>query len=253
MMQSISLADPAWQMTFPHRVTPRPDEWLLGLLLRCDETNHWESRTTLSHLLSPGPEKFHRCWRTETPNLIVIQSSALNLDYLAQRLSLPTNVLIATTYHMELARLYSTIQPHPRFLSETFLFHLCPQCIAEARLLRRILILPHITICPQHHVRLVEQCRCGRSLHLFHRQDSPFTCSGCRRDWAELPRIEVASVDLAREQKFLRWYAFFFSQGAPPLTRETLQLLTGSILKRSLGSLIALLVERGRSPQDILK
>jgi hypothetical protein len=39
-------------------------EWLAGLLLRCDEVNHWESRTTLTHLLAPGPEKFHRCWRT---------------------------------------------------------------------------------------------------------------------------------------------------------------------------------------------
>ncbi len=215
--------------------------------------NHWGSRTTLTHLLAPGPEKFHRSWRTETPNLIVIQSSALKLDSLAQLLALPTNMLIATTYHMELARLYSTQQPRPWFLSETFVFHLCPACIAETRLLRRSLILPHITICLQHHVRLVEQCPCGMPLHLFHRQDSPFTCSGCKRDWAEFPRIEATPTDLAREQKFLRWYAFFFSQEAPPLTRETLQLLTGSILKRSLGSLIALLVEQGSSPQDMLK
>jgi hypothetical protein len=116
-MQSIPISDPAWLTTFPHRVAPLPDEWLAGLLLRSDEVNHWESRTTLTHLLAPGPEKFHRCWRTETPNLIVIQSSALHLDSLAQLLALPTNMLIATTYHMELARLYSTLQPHPRFLS----------------------------------------------------------------------------------------------------------------------------------------
>lgn len=250
-MDKIFLNEASWQNTFPHRVMPMPDEWLPGLLLRCDEVNHWRSRTTLSHLLSPGPEKFHRCWRTETPNLIVVQSSALNLGYLAQRLALPTNVLITTTYHMELARLYSTLKPHPWFLSESFAFHFCPLCIAEAQLLRRCLILPHITICPQHHVRLVEQCPCGMSPHLFHRQNSPFTCPGCGRDWAEFPRIEVTSADLAREQKFLRWYAFFFSKDAPPLTREMLQLLTGSILKRSLGSLIALLVEQGRSPQDM--
>ena len=248
MIGPISLGEATWSTTFPHRVMPLPDEWLPGLLLRCDEANHWESRATLTHVLAPGPEKFHRCWRTETPNLIAIQPSALNIDYLAQFLALPTNMLIATTYHMELARLYSTLKPHPRFLSESFAFHLCPQCIAEARLLQRTLILPHITICPQHHIRLVQRCPCGSPLHLFHRLDSPFTCSSCKRDWAELPRIEVTPTDLAREQKFLRWYAFFFSKDAPPLTRETLQLLTGSILKRSLGSLTALLVKEGHSP-----
>src|SRR5712691_6440764 len=47
---------PAWQQTLPRRVTPFPDEWLPGLLLRCDEVNHWESRATLAYLLSPGPD-----------------------------------------------------------------------------------------------------------------------------------------------------------------------------------------------------
>ncbi len=69
----------------------------------------------------------------------------------------------------------------------------------------------------------------------------------------ELPRIEATPADLVKEQRFLRLYAFFFSKEAPPLTREMLQLLTGSILKRSLGSLVASLVEQRYSPQDILK
>jgi TniQ len=247
-MHTVSISDACWQTTFPHLVTPFDDEWLPGLLLRCDEANHWESRTTLTYLLAPGPEKFHRCWRTETPNLIVIQSSALKLNALAQCLALPTNMLFATTYHMELARLYSTLRPHPRFLSESFTFHLCPACIAEARLLRRSSILPHITICQQHHIRLVQRCLCGAPLRLFHQQTLPFICSDCRRDWAEFPRIEATPTDLEREQRFLNWYAFFFSKDAPPLTREVLQLLAGSILKRSLGSLTALLVKEGRSP-----
>jgi len=188
----------------------------------------------------------------ETPNLIVIQSAALNLDSLAQRLSLPTNVLIATTYHMELARLYSTLQPHPRFLSETLLFHLCPQCLAEARILQRTLALPYITTCPRHQIALVERCPCGTSLQLFHRLAPPFTCHGCGRDWAELPRIKIDPASQMREQALLRWYEFFFSPTAPTMTRNVLQFLTGSILKRSLGELVALLVERKRSPQEAL-
>jgi hypothetical protein len=185
--------------------------------------------------------------------LIVIQPYSLNLDYLAQRLFLPTNALLATTYHLELTRLYDQARPRPELLHTSFAFQLCPQCITEARLLRRTLTLPHIITCPQHHLRLTEQCQCGTLLHLFHRQALPFTCHMCGQDWAKLPRVEATAADLAREQKFLRWYAFFFSREAPSMTKEMLRLLTGSILKRSLGSLIALLVERGQSPQDILK
>ena len=50
-MQTLSLGDPHWFTTFPRRVAPLPDEWLAGLLLRCDETNHWESGETFRYLL----------------------------------------------------------------------------------------------------------------------------------------------------------------------------------------------------------
>jgi hypothetical protein len=221
-------------------------------LLRCDEANCWGSRTTLSHILHPGPEKFHRCWRTETPHLMVIQPNSLNLDYVAQLLALPTAALLATTYHTELTRLYKQARPRPDLLSPSFTFHLCPQCLAEAHMLRRTLALPHITICPHHRMAQVSQCPCGTPLQMFHRQAPPFTCHGCGRDWAALPRIRADPASQVREQAFLRWYEFFFSTEAPPMTRKVLQFLTGSILKRSLSSLIALLVERKRSPQELL-
>ncbi len=41
------LSDTIWWYTFPCRVTPMPDEWLVELLLRCDNSNHWECGTTL--------------------------------------------------------------------------------------------------------------------------------------------------------------------------------------------------------------
>jgi len=49
-MQMVSLDDPAWLTSFPHRVEPGDDEWFPGLLLRCDEVNHWGSGTTLRYL-----------------------------------------------------------------------------------------------------------------------------------------------------------------------------------------------------------
>ncbi len=229
---------------------PLTDEWLPGLLLRCDEVNHWESRTTLTILLAPGPEKFHRCWRTENPYLVLIQPFSLNLAYLAQRLSVPTTTLLATTYQRELLRLYSSEKPHPRLLGASFTFHLCPVCLSEARLLRRLLALPSITHCPVHQVKLLSQCPCGTSLLLFRASTRPFTCE---RDWANLPQIKVDRSPMIREQKMLTWYEFFFSRETPSILRSALQLMTGSTRKRMpLSELVTLLVERDRSPQSIL-
>jgi hypothetical protein len=47
-MQPVYITDPAWRTTFQHLVAPLPNEWLLGLLLRCDEVNDWNSGTTFT-------------------------------------------------------------------------------------------------------------------------------------------------------------------------------------------------------------
>jgi TniQ len=273
-MDSVSLDDPAWQTTFPHLVSPLDDEWLPGLLLRCDEANHWGSRATLAHLLRPGPEKFHRCWRTETPNLAVIARRSLNLDYLAQLLALPKSTLLATTYHAELTRIYGGSRLIPNHLNPSFSFHLCPACVAEARLLRRSLALAHLTLCPEHQVTLLNICQCGPALRLFHRQACPFSCHICDLDWADLPKIEAAPERLVWEQKLLSWYAFFFSKGDIVLLWRAIGLINRIPLEKPekslvplekwskllnvfskeelpLGSLVALLMERDLSPSDL--
>jgi hypothetical protein len=223
-MLSIHLDDPAWHTTFPRRVAPQEDEWLPGLLLRCDEANHWASRTTLAQVLRPGPEKFHRCWRTETPNLSVLTPHSFNLEYLARLLALPQALLLATTYQVELARLYEHVSLHPKHLSAAAAFHLCPACLAERRLLRRLLVLPHLTTCPDHRLFLLSTCQCGRPLRLFHRQAPPFTCPACGLDWAELPQIEAEPERLEVEHRVLSWYAFFFAHGSFPLLLRGSQL-----------------------------
>lgn len=231
-MTPLRMNEDPFYLTFPHRLTPLSEEWLPGLLLRCDAANHWASRTTLAYLLHPGPEKFHRCWRTATPNLSVILPYSLNLTYLAQALDMPVEVLLATTYQTELTRLYGDVRLSTRHLSRSFAFHLCPACLAEHRLLRRTLTLPLLTVCPQHHIRLLTTCQCRLPLRLFQQGAPPFACSTCGVDWADLPRNEAASDRVLLEQRLLAWYEVLFSKGTPHLMLHASQLAARLMRKK---------------------
>ena len=105
-MLQVTEASPNWLSSFPHVVAPYPDEWFAGLLLRCDEINHRESGTTFRSLLRStahpgfGPGS----------SFIVIPEAML--EYLAQRLLVSRERLLATTYACELARLYTPLPPH---------------------------------------------------------------------------------------------------------------------------------------------
>ena len=267
-MQAIHLHEPAWSTTFPQWVAPQHDEWLPGLLLRCDKANHWGSGTTIAHLLrsiSGYPLR-------GKPNWIVVPSSVLEL--LAQLLALPISGLLATTYQLELASLYDTSSPHATYLCRSVPFHLCPDCIAEGGLLKRTLILPHITYCPSHQVALVGTCWCGTPLQLFLRQALPFTCQKCCLDWAKLPRLSINEKQAALEQRLLSHYEFFFANGTPTILAKAQQLVRERVKKKkvdhvkcsdgnvkyvecydskrvSLGYLVELLVSLDLSPHDI--
>jgi TniQ protein len=218
--------DSAWLRTFPHRVAPQPGEWFPGLLLRCDEVNHWGSGTTQTHLLrsiSSYPLRGKPSW-------IVVPMSVLEL--LAQLLAIPLSILVATTYKDELARLYNTTSPHVTYLNRSFPFHLCPDCIAEKRLLRRIFALPHITCCPFHHLRLVKTCQCGTMLQMFHRHTLPFACHKCSLDWTNVSHISADPERIALEQHFLSLYEFFFTKGTPIILAKALQLIRESAKRK---------------------
>src|SRR5260370_21742416 len=177
----ILLADPAWKTTFPFLVETRENEWLTGLLLHCDEVNHWGSGTTLTHIC-------HLNEKTAKSTSTLIVPSGLSLDALADALAVPHESIVATTYQAELARIYGVADPHALLLSTSFSFPLCPACVAEDRLLTRTLVLPHITICPQHQIVLVNICLCVTALRPFHWRALPFRCFKCALDWPELPR-----------------------------------------------------------------
>ncbi len=139
-MPHIHISDPAWQTTFPFLVAPMQDQWLTGLLLRCDEAKHWGRGTTLAHLF--------RMDEKPTPqHLSLIVASGMKLEYLAQALVVPLRSILATTYQAELARLYAVADPQMVLLSHTsFSFRLSPTCVAEERRLSRTLVLPHMYV-----------------------------------------------------------------------------------------------------------
>lgn len=269
MSEPISLGEAAWYATLPHRVLPLQNEWFPGLLLRCDEINHWESETTLSHLRSSLKKTF----LTRNTNWIVVRSAAF--ECLGHLLAISTKRLFAMTYQAELARLYHPALPHAAQLWKSQSFHLCPACIEEAWLLNRVSILPHVTCCPTHQVVYQETCQCGAALYLFFRHSRPFTCSVCGRDWGHLPMVRATEERLAMEQIVLSYYGLFFSEGTPELLAYALlvvrsrlkrrkisqvRLLDGEIkqvehyelTKASLSYLVNLLVSLAFSPDDLM-
>lgn len=285
----IFLGDLAWQTTFPHRVAPLPDEWLTGLLLRCDEVNHWESGETFRYLLHStahpgfGPEA----------SLLVVPFSLL--ECLTQFLMVSPKRLLATTYSAELARLYPSDEPHPKFLlgpqynpenrlrrfrrgqrelSRKRKIHLCPACIAQTRIIKRTEALPHLQDCPIPHVAFQGRCSCGTPLSFFSRGTPPFTCPGCGLDWGEFPQISISPDRLTLERDLCALYEFFLLQGTDELKvaalrlarrqikeHESLQsklsgrrIIPGSIPilgQLSLGYIVDILVSVGISPKNI--
>lgn len=216
-MNTIDIWHPGWSTTFAHRVAPLPDESLPGLLLRCDEANHWTSGTTIAHLLRamyqhPATNQFNS-----------IAPSALHLRYLSEVLAVPPHAIVATTYQSEMERLSDIIYHYPqvhRLLLQahrSFRLSLCPECVADSRTLPRSLMLPHLMICQKHFLALQIVCRCGTKLQLFPRTVPPFTCSECNLDWGELPRIKASSENIDLERQILSYYTLFFSQGTSEL------------------------------------
>ncbi len=132
-MHDLHIADPAWRTTFPYLVAPLPNEWIAGVLLRCDERNFWGSGTTLGYVLRPGSKQ------SAMNELSTIVPTVIDLEMLAQVLSVPVSRMVATTYLAELARLYGSQHLHAKLLSSSFTFHVCPACIAQERKLSRLL------------------------------------------------------------------------------------------------------------------
>jgi hypothetical protein len=289
-MLQVTEASPNWLSSFPHVVAPYPDEWFAGLLLRCDEINHRESGTTFRTLLRSTTHPGFG------PGSSFIVMPEAMLSSLAQRLTVSEEHLFATTYAYELARLYAPMRPRAGHLlgprrgvtipplleksignraSATVIgFHICPICVAQARLLRRTAVLPHLKSCPTHHIAFHTHCTCGTPLLLFTRRQQPFVCFTCGLDWARLPHIQLNPDQETRERDLWALYEFFLVKGTNELKASALSLvrhsvktrhplpsklvsgrtlfaLTGEMDHFSLGYVVDLLVSLGISPHDI--
>jgi TniQ len=219
MLQPILLREDAWSSTFPCRVTPLVDEWLSGLLLRCDEMNHWPSGTTSAYLLRNSTYNASQStYHTLVPPLWL-------LEELSDLLAVPLHLLHATTYLPELTHMYHLSKlPPSMLLNSSYFFHFCPEC-ARNRLLRRVLMLAHITCCSLHGVALCHQCPCGTPQRLFCRQTHPFTCYSCGLDWARFPQCSVSPKEMSLSNELLKWYEVFFARGTPMLFSSALKLV----------------------------
>jgi len=218
-MQRVSIDDPAWLATFPRWVGPLPNEWLPGLLLRCDMVNGWAAGTTVAYLLRTANKP------SFTGVFNEVNTPITYLKHLSQVLALPISSIIATTYYSEIVRVSGRIFPFYIQTRKSFHFFLCPECIAQTRLLTRSLLLPEIRVCPYHHLKLLSSCLCSAPLRLFRIGTLPFTCSKCGLDWGKLPQIGASMEHIVLEQRLLSYYSFFLSRGTPSLIKRVLRLI----------------------------
>ncbi len=218
-MDAIALWHPAWSTTFPYRVTPKPGESLVSLLLRCDQENHWESGTTRTLLARTlfAPEAHARM---KLEDLLVPSQQLVVL--LAGWLGLPIGTIVAATYLRELRRFFGSATSVAGALCYWSVFHLCPLCIQEQRVLLRCQFLFGMSCCLHHQVRLMACCACGTLLKPFTATMEPFTCSVCRKEWGTLLPVPAAPADLAKEHRILACYEWWLKHGNVASMKETL-------------------------------
>jgi hypothetical protein len=164
----------------------------------------------------------------------VILPSSLDIDYLAELLSLSPLAILDTTYQAEIIRIVRMDILHPYHLAHTFSFQVCPVCIAENRMLRREVVLPYLQFCSEHNVAFVKSCQCGATLRLFKKQTQPFTCYNCGSDWSKLSRVQASLEQIKLNQSILSWYSFFFSQATLMMISMVLELVGQYPIKRKL-------------------
>jgi hypothetical protein len=96
---SVATGGPMWGATLPHLLVPRTDEWLLGLLLRCDLANGWFAGTT-ARLVAVAP-------LAESPRVspgFFIRATLFDLNRLAELIAVPAIAVANTTFKDALGR-----------------------------------------------------------------------------------------------------------------------------------------------------
>lgn len=225
----IACDDPHWRSTLPHLVRPLEDEWLVGLLLRCDLANGWTAGTTTRGLRRP----------TSAVNILDMTMGAFatgrafDLPRLADLLAVPLGSLQQATFEAGLDRLRGPGQVRPRQLNVARPFQVCPACIAGHRLVARAHVLPLMDSCLEHGLLLQRVCPCGAHLRPFHRGE-PFTCPECRAPWRKLPFRRVEDEALALNARFLTLFRFFLEHGDADSIGNALRAILAEMARRGL-------------------
>jgi hypothetical protein len=242
----IGVDDSRWLTTLPHLVRPLSDEWLVGLLLRCDLANGWSAGTTGRQLRrSPTSPPI------STQTLCAFAAArTLNLPRLAALLAMPLGSLRQTTFEAELMRLRTPGRAGPRRLVVARPFRICPACIAAQRLVARSHVLPLVYSCPEHGVWLEATCRCGAPLRPFHRA-APFTCPACALGWWDLPS-RVADVDtLTLDSRLMQLFRSFLDHGTAESIVHAMQAVVDERRKRGLKRQLPPLPREGALPSTV--
>ena len=229
MSDCILFGDPRWSTTLPHRVQPVPDEWLVGLVLRCDLVNGWAAGTTARGLhahpisLTILGEKLGAFAYART----------IDLSRLAGLLAVPVASLRQTTFEAGLERLRAPGQLTPRRIVVGRPFRVCPECIISGRLIARSHALPMVYTCQEHETLLGHKCRCDSTLRPFHGA-APFTCPNCSVSWADLPVHGADADTLALDARLLSLYRFFLERGGPDSIGNALRAVSDEMARRGI-------------------
>jgi TniQ len=209
--------DPGWQATFPHRVTPLYEESFAGLLLRCDEENHWGNGATWDFLKRESDVK----------NVALLPYLSVpylrTAELLSEKVALPMKDILATTYLLELKRCLDIPQPLPGDLRASSKFRICPSCLEESHFLKKTLSLPYIVYCPWHETMLLSTCQCGASLELFYQDAVPFTCFHCGLAWEKLPKLYPSPERIVVTRQILSCWDWVIYNGNPRLLKDVFQ------------------------------
>ena len=180
-------------------VTPprHDDESPFGYALRLADANGYGSPRIVRKLMAERVGKAVRL----APELSADRDILRELEKLAD---LPRSSLKASSWN----RIASAAGPYfnirgaviPNDALMTSHAQVCPQCLDESGYLREDWELSAVTICPVHHVALIDKCpSCGKLLHVA--RIPVTTCSCCQADLCtiETEKVEAAEIALMQD------------------------------------------------------
>ncbi len=217
----MSEARPAQVESLPVTLLPLPNELLSGLCLRNDEANGWPANSVSKMIATfGGTVGFAR------PGLLILATS-YDLDALATLLECAPSEIAATTFRVEMQRMFGPLVSARR-IGRVDHFRICPLCIRERRYISRDTALPLITHCSEHSVELVAACTCGSSLGTYRALRDPFACPTCLRDWGALPVRGLEPRKAIRARQVAHAYNLILERGAPGILEAVRPLMRPS-------------------------